>query len=431
MDKKLDEALRQALAPCEEADFWLNQKILNRAAGLAENKEDIKEEKNKMGIRRKKRGLSAAAIAAAVLCTSSVTAYAAWKYLSSSDIAAHVQDRKLVDAFLSRQAFIINETQNYGDYRVTLLGIISGELLSEYPHGKENGRIATDRTYAVAAIEYADGRPVPDTSEEAYGELEFFVSPLIGGYNPALYNIADMSGNYTDITEDGILYRLLECDDIGIFAGYDRYLCVCEGTFYQKEAYIYDEETGKISRNQEYQGLNALFELPADGAEPDFEKAAEYMAGLGPETDIQKEKLYASPGESFEVHAPKAYKKGAAAASYALQFTGNPYAWGKDSLTEGTDSSGFTKSVCGHFGIRLPHDSARQREFGTKIENLEQAVPGDFIFYDMPAHVAIYIGDGMVVHAMPELGICISNAGFDEISEIRRIFDNSGSSSVS
>ena len=46
MDKKLDEALRQALAPCEEADFWLNQKILNRAAGLAENKEDIKEEKN-------------------------------------------------------------------------------------------------------------------------------------------------------------------------------------------------------------------------------------------------------------------------------------------------------------------------------------------------------------------------------------------------
>ena len=52
MDKKLDDALRQALAPCEEADFWLNQKILNHAAGLAENKEDIKaeikEEKNKM-----------------------------------------------------------------------------------------------------------------------------------------------------------------------------------------------------------------------------------------------------------------------------------------------------------------------------------------------------------------------------------------------
>ncbi len=58
-------------------------------------------------------------------------------------------------------------------------------------------------------------------------------------------------------------------------------------------------------------------------------------------------------------------------------------------------------------------------------------MPGDFIFYDTPAHVAIYIGDGMVVHAMPELGICISKAGFDEISEIRRIFDNSGSSSVS
>ena len=71
-----------------------------------------------------------------------------------------------------------------------------------------------------------------------------------------------MSGNYTDMTEDGILYRLFECDSIEMFADHDLYLCVSEGMFYNTDAYCYDELTGKIRRNEEYEGLNALFKLP-------------------------------------------------------------------------------------------------------------------------------------------------------------------------
>ena len=108
---------------------------------------------------------------------------------------------------------------------------------------------------------------------------------------------------------------------------------------------------------------------------------------------------------------------------FAGQFVGNPYVWGKESLTEGTDSSGFTKSVYAHFGVSLPHSAAAQRAMGTKVETLENAEPGDLIFYETPAHAAIYLGDGMVVHAMPETGICISEADFDEIEEIRRIME--------
>lgn len=408
MNDKLDNALRHALTPGDEADIWLNQKILNQA-----------EEKRKMAERKNWR-LTAAIAAGLVLCISSVTVYAAWKYLPASDVAANVQGRNLAEAFAGEQAFVINEVQSYGDYRVTLLSIISGRMLSEYPH-YHNGEIAADRTYVVIAIENGNGVPMPDTSDESYGNLEFFASPLIGDFNPAFYNIAGMSGNYTDMTEEGILYRLLECSNVEIFADHDLYLCVSEGMFYDSEAYCYDELTGKISRNENYEGMNALFELPMDIAKADPQKAAEYMAELGFESDILREKLDAELGEAFEVKVTEENKMGAEAAEYALQFVGNPYVWGEDSLTEGTDSSGFTKSVYAHFDISLPHSSSGQRTSGMKVETIENAEPGDLVFYETPAHVAIYIGDGLIVHAMPEMGICISEADFDEIAEIRRV----------
>lgn len=409
MDKKLDDALRHALTPCEEADFELNQKIINLA-----------EEQSVMTEGKKRRLSMAAIIAALVFCACSVTAYAAWQYLSASDIAADAGDRKLAEAFSGEQALAIGQTQCYGGYRVTLISLVSGEMLSGYPH-YSGGSVAADRTYAVIAIENAGGEPLPDTSKESYGELEFFASPLVGGYDPALYNMAGMSGNYTDIMEDGVLYRLLECDNVEIFADCGLYLCVSEGAFYRKEAYCYDTATGKISRNEKYEGLNALFDLPADLSKADPEKAAEYMAGLGLESDILTEKLNVMPEEPYEVKAVEGNEEGAAAAAYALQFVGNPYVWGENSLTEGTDSSGFTESVYAHFGISLPHDSRSQREAGTKVGALEEAVPGDLVFYETPAHVALYIGDGLIVHAMPEMGICISEADFDTVSEIRRV----------
>ncbi|MCM1025124.1 MAG: NlpC/P60 family protein [Roseburia sp.] len=410
MNEKFDEAIRQALTPSEEADFRLNRKIINQ----------IKERETMIG--KKKMKLSAAAmIAALVLCAGSATAYAAWKYLSPSEVAGNASDLRLADAFLSEQALVINETQSYGGYRVTLLGIISGEELPEYPRHAD-GSLAADRTYAAIAIENADGSPMPETSEADYDLPEFFASPLIGGYDPACLNLAGMSGNYTDMTENGILYRLLECDNVEIFADHNLYLCVSQGTFYDTKAYHYDNFTGEISRDADYEGLNALFALPADSAKADPEKAAEYLARFGiPESDYSAEKLNPALNEPFEVEAAPDNAWGAEIAEYALQFVGNPYVWNGDSLTEGTDCSGFTQGVFAHFEISLPHDSRRQREAGIPVDGLEYAEPGDLIFYDTPSHVAIYLGEGMIVHAMPELGICISEADFDDVAEIRRV----------
>lgn len=95
---------------------------------------------------------------------------------------------------------------------------------------------------------------------------------------------------------------------------------------------------------------------------------------------------------------------------YALQFLGNPYVWGGTSLTRGADCSGFTLSVYKHFGIALSHSSRAQANEGRAISGSELR-PGDLIFYGGGTinHVAIYIGNGQIVHASNETtGIIIS-----------------------
>ena len=108
-------------------------------------------------------------------------------------------------------------------------------------------------------------------------------------------------------------------------------------------------------------------------------------------------------------------------ANYACQFVGNPYKWGGTSLTEGADCSGFVMSVYANFGVELPHSSAADRKVGYAVGSLEEAIPGDLICYS--GHVALYIGNGQIVHASTEkTGIIISNADYRTILCIRRIF---------
>lgn len=98
--------------------------------------------------------------------------------------------------------------------------------------------------------------------------------------------------------------------------------------------------------------------------------------------------------------------------AYACQFVGNPYVWGGTSLTHGADCSGFTMSIFAKYGIYLPHSSAAQANCGRRI-SASEAQPGDLFFYggSRISHVAIYIGNGQIVHASSRrTGIKISNA---------------------
>lgn len=94
-------------------------------------------------------------------------------------------------------------------------------------------------------------------------------------------------------------------------------------------------------------------------------------------------------------------------ANYALRFVGNPYVSGGTSLINGADCSGFTWAVHKHFGISIPRIS-RDQAVGGKDVSISAVQAGDIIYYGN--HVAIYIGNGKVVHASTrETGIKISN----------------------
>ena len=105
--------------------------------------------------------------------------------------------------------------------------------------------------------------------------------------------------------------------------------------------------------------------------------------------------------------------------NYACQFVGNPYVFGGNSLTNGCDCSYFVMACFGNFGISLPRSSATQRSCGQEV-SYANAKAGDIICY--AGHVAIYMGDGKIVHAANErLGICYGTATYRTIISVRRV----------
>ncbi len=110
---------------------------------------------------------------------------------------------------------------------------------------------------------------------------------------------------------------------------------------------------------------------------------------------------------------------------YARQFVGNPYRWGGTSLTKGADCSGFTLSVYANYGVSLPHSSKAQANCGTRID-VSEVQPGDLVFYGGKNihHVAMYIGNGQVVHAQSsDTGIVISSMYYNTPTRAARIFE--------
>lgn len=85
----------------------------------------------------------------------------------------------------------------------------------------------------------------------------------------------------------------------------------------------------------------------------------------------------------------------------AKQLLGTPYGFGSKEATQ-TDCSGFTQQVFSQFGVSLPHSAAEQAQYGKDVDSNDLQV-GDLMFYhtykDEPSHVAIYAGDGQIIHA--------------------------------
>ena len=160
--------------------------------------------------------------------------------------------------------------------------------------------------------------------------------------------------------------------------------------------------------------------LAAANNAADSEAARE--RALSEVADAESSKKVSNTNGTFDVssiYSANGSSLGKSVAVYACKFIGNPYVYGGTSLTNGTDCSGFVYSVYKEFGYNVPRTSFDQRTVGKEV-SYSEAQPGDIICY--AGHVAIYIGNGMIVHAStPSTGIKVSNALYRDYICIRRI----------
>ena len=182
---------------------------------------------------------------------------------------------------------------------------------------------------------------------------------------------------------------------------------------------VYDEEGNEVDAEDALENGETLYDEEGNEIDPDSVTDEEESDG-----DVEYDE-YGNVIDSDNTVDPEEYQSsgsgsGSSVVDFATQFVGNPYVWGGTSLTDGADCSGFVQSVYANFGVSLPRTSYEQQNAGTEVSYAD-AQPGDLICYG--GHVAIYMGNGQIVHASNSVdGIKISdNAAYRTIVSVRRL----------
>lgn len=112
---------------------------------------------------------------------------------------------------------------------------------------------------------------------------------------------------------------------------------------------------------------------------------------------------------------------------YAMQYLGNKYVHGGQTLAGGTDCSGFTSLLYAEFGYSLSRTPGGQLSGAGRGIDYSEIQPGDIICYGSGGtctHVALYIGNGQIIHAStPTKGVVIGNATYTTILGVRNVID--------
>ena len=112
---------------------------------------------------------------------------------------------------------------------------------------------------------------------------------------------------------------------------------------------------------------------------------------------------------------------------YAMQYLGNKYVHGGQSLAGGTDCSGFTSLIYKEFGYSLSRTPEGQLSKAGRSVDYSEAQPGDIICYGSSGkctHVALYIGNGEIIHAAnSRKGVIIGKADYDTILGVKNVID--------
>lgn len=199
---------------------------------------------------------------------------------------------------------------------------------------------------------------------------------------------------------------------------------------------------GELSIEEDFSdGTDSISALANALADKTVSDVAEYQEAKAEAEEIAQKRLEAEAAaeaarkaEEERKAAEEAARKAEEArmarrqevADFALQFVGNPYVYGGTSLTNGADCSGFVMSVFAQFGYELPRVAAAQCAASQK-KSAEDIEVGDLVFYGDGGidHVALYIGDGKIVHASTAAtGIKVSDYNYRTPAAVGTLWNN-------
>ena len=186
----------------------------------------------------------------------------------------------LTAAFEGETAININQTITSNGRHVTLLAMVSGQDITDHLIYNSTGEVVNDRTYAILAIQNIDGSPMPSPMDADFEP--FTVSPFVGGIATWRINAFSMGGGAITIVEDGITYIIADFTNITKFADREVYLGVNSGFGLGAitDAFSFNEATGKIYSNSDFNGTSALFSLPLDSSLGDYDAATQFLYEL-------------------------------------------------------------------------------------------------------------------------------------------------------
>jgi hypothetical protein len=186
-----------------------------------------------------------------------------------------------------------------------------------------------------------------------------------------------------------------------------------------------NETIGKASKGDVFQILEDMGSGYARVSYNDVEGYMSIKTGDASIEELESAEA-AAASATQKIMETKASNKREEIANFAKSFVGGRYIYGGTNPYIGADCSGFVKYILANAaGVGLPRTSSEQSTRGTTVASADQLQPGDLIFYGSGrsvSHVAMYIGDGKIVHASSaRTGIKISNYNYRPIIRMANV----------
>lgn len=236
---------------------------------LHQRARELEKECSNMTIRKTKK---MAVLIAACVALLAVSVSAAVMWLTPAQVAEEHNQPLLAEAFNGPDAIELNETEESGDFSITLLGLVSGRNLDTL-----NPDLEKDHTYSVLALRRLDGKPL---TNENHSLTQYTMTPLVAGTSPAAVNNWTLDAGVTGMDKDGVYYYLLDTASLEMFADRTVYMAFYEG-FSPSNTIFTVADDGSISFADDFTGVHALFTLPLDPSKADRAAADAFVASTG------------------------------------------------------------------------------------------------------------------------------------------------------